>query len=173
MSVCVSNPLPQTSSPSSLHPVSLLRFSSSTCSAPPPSSSHIPPPTHTHKHTSISKVFPAFRAFLTDSSKEKRTALIDELKKVEDFLQASGKKRDGPLFGGLQMDATDAAFAPRLYHITVMLFYKVKRQFLAGPSSPVLCGVRPHAHTPPFQTPHAPFLWPPCLLPRDSSCLNP
>lgn len=67
----------------------------------------------------IDKVFPSFRAWLNDPTAEHRTVMVSELKKVDAYL--SGR---GPLFGGAAMDATDAAFAPRLYHITVMLLNK-------------------------------------------------
>lgn len=68
-----------------------------------------------------SKLFPAFRQYLQSTPEEqeqKKIALLEELKAINDYLAAPGK---GPLFGGKTMDATDAAFAPKLYHCLVAL----------------------------------------------------
>jgi len=67
-----------------------------------------------------SKIFPAFRQFLAASSPEeqekKKSELLAELVSVNQYLSTQEK---GPLFGGLNLDAEDAAFAPKLYHILV------------------------------------------------------
>jgi hypothetical protein len=88
-------------------------------------------------------VFPAFRQYLQCTKEEesqKRDALVSQLKSIDDYLKtqascsrqgqvtATGWKtmmeacsQDGPLFGGKAMNATDAAVAPKLYHIMVAL----------------------------------------------------
>ncbi|GAX76270.1 hypothetical protein CEUSTIGMA_g3714.t1 [Chlamydomonas eustigma] len=67
-----------------------------------------------------SKIFPAFRQYLAAGSPEeletKKAQLLAELVAINEYLSAPGK---GPLFGGLHLDAEDAAFAPKLYHILV------------------------------------------------------
>ncbi|GLC33553.1 Glutathione S-transferase dhar1 [Pleodorina starrii] len=68
------------------------------------------------------KLFPAFRGSLmgpTEEQEDKKALLVSELKAVNDYLEAH--KEQGPLFGGQQINATDAAVAPKLYHIIVAL----------------------------------------------------
>ncbi|KXZ54613.1 hypothetical protein GPECTOR_4g678 [Gonium pectorale] len=68
------------------------------------------------------KLFPAFRAILLgpeEERPEKEALLAAELKAVNDYLE--GHKDKGPLFGGQRLNATDAAVAPKLYHIVTAL----------------------------------------------------
>ncbi|KAF6255694.1 dehydroascorbate reductase [Scenedesmus sp. NREL 46B-D3] len=63
--------------------------------------------------------FGAFRGLLMASAEEaadKKAAFLGELAKVEGYLAAHG-----PFFGGEQLDATDAAMAPKMYHALTAL----------------------------------------------------
>jgi glutathione S-transferase len=71
-----------------------------------------------------SKLFPAFRgALLADKGGAEEEAKLAELGAELDRVDAylSEKEGRGPLFGGDRMDATDASFAPKLYHASVAL----------------------------------------------------
>eukprot|EP00877_Chromochloris_zofingiensis_P010977 jgi/Chrzof1/6132/Cz17g12020.t1 len=69
-------------------------------------------------------MFPAFREYLRSSpgdEEQKKAAFIQELKKIDDYLTATG----GPLFGEHDLNATDASIAPKLYHaLTALNHYK-------------------------------------------------
>lgn len=66
--------------------------------------------------------FPAFRGYLTSSQTDeaaKKAELEAVLKTMDDYLASHAS--EGPFFGGSNLDATDAALAPRLYHAIVAL----------------------------------------------------
>ncbi|GIL83292.1 hypothetical protein Vretifemale_12128 [Volvox reticuliferus] len=68
------------------------------------------------------KLFPAFRGVLMgppEEQAEKQALLVSELKAINDYLEAH--QAEGPLFGGQQINATDAAVSPKLYHTIVAL----------------------------------------------------
>lgn len=71
--------------------------------------------------------FGAFRALLmapagSPDEASAKQAFIGELSKLEAWLAAPGH---GPLFGGQQLDATDAALAPKMYHaLTALRHFK-------------------------------------------------
>jgi glutathione S-transferase len=70
-----------------------------------------------------SKLFPAFRAYLSSHAGEadeadKKAALEEQLRLLEAELKKPGV---GPLFGGETLNATDASVGPKLYHCKVAL----------------------------------------------------
>lgn len=67
----------------------------------------------------IANVWPAFRGLILSSEKDtptKTEELLAQLKPIDEYLSTEDR---GPLFGGLSLDASDCAFAPKLYHTLV------------------------------------------------------
>ncbi|KIZ06990.1 Glutathione S-transferase DHAR1 [Monoraphidium neglectum] len=73
------------------------------------------PPMKADSPDAAGKLFPAFRGYILskpEEEEEKKAAFVAALDALESALAAA----PGPLFGGTQLNAVDAALAPKLYH---------------------------------------------------------